>query len=67
MLVLLLLRRRSQQPPGPAGDAEACLSPGGAPAPPKPIDEAERILTLQVALKCADLGNLAAHTPVYLQ
>ena len=44
-------------------DAEA--APG--PSPPKPIDETERILSLQVALKCADLGNLAADTPVYLQ
>lgn len=48
--------------PTPMADAEASLGPA-----PKPVDEAERMLTLQVALKCADLGNLAADTPVYLQ
>ena len=29
-----------------------------------PLDENERLLSLQVALKCADIGHLAAPLPV---
>ena len=32
-----------------------------------PLDEAERVLTLQLALKCADLGHTSADLPVHLQ
>uniref|UniRef100_A0A7S0UT11 PDEase domain-containing protein n=1 Tax=Polytomella parva TaxID=51329 RepID=A0A7S0UT11_9CHLO len=35
------------------------LSPGEI-IPKKPLDETERILTLQMVLKCSDLGHLAA-------
>ena len=31
----------------------------------KPLDEADRLLTLHMALKCADLGHLAADLPVH--
>lgn len=34
---------------------------------PQPPSDTEKVLSLQVALKCADLGNLAAPLPVYLQ
>ena len=32
---------------------------------PKPQDETERLLGLQIALKCADLGHLAAERGVH--
>ena len=32
-----------------------------------PLDEAERVLTLQLALKCSDLGHTTASLPTHLQ
>ena len=32
-----------------------------------PLDEAERILSLQLALKCSDLGHTTASLPVHLK
>ncbi|KAG2490632.1 hypothetical protein HYH03_011023 [Edaphochlamys debaryana] len=36
----------------------------GAPAP-QPVDDTERLLSLQVALKCADIGHLGEELPVH--
>ncbi|KAG2492524.1 hypothetical protein HYH03_009189 [Edaphochlamys debaryana] len=38
---------------------------GGVLAAPKPLDETERVLTLQVAIKVADLGHLGEELPVH--
>ncbi|KAG2441900.1 hypothetical protein HXX76_003506 [Chlamydomonas incerta] len=41
---------------------------GGSPdtmAPPKPLDDTERSLSLQVALKCADISNLGRELECY--
>ena len=32
-----------------------------------PMDEAERLLSLQLALKCSDLGHTTASLPVHLK
>ena len=32
-----------------------------------PLDEAERVLTLQLALKCSDLGHISTSLPVHLR
>ena len=32
-----------------------------------PLDEAERLLTLQLVLKCSDMGHTSADLPVHLQ
>ena len=41
---------------------------GQPPQPPhlEPVDEAERMLSLQMALKCADLGHAAESLDVHL-
>ncbi|KXZ54073.1 hypothetical protein GPECTOR_5g18 [Gonium pectorale] len=50
-------RELSGRPLGPPGGA---LPEDAPPADPVPLNEAERILSLQVALKCADIGHLGA-------
>ncbi|PNG93951.1 Calcium/calmodulin-dependent 3',5'-cyclic nucleotide phosphodiesterase 1A, partial [Tetrabaena socialis] len=39
--------------------------PSLAGAPPRPVDDAERLLTLQVALKAADIGHLGEALEVH--
>ena len=39
----------------------------GAPPPWRPLDENERLLSLQLALKVADLGHLCESLDVHLQ
>ncbi|GFH16390.1 phosphodiesterase [Haematococcus lacustris] len=47
----------ASQATGNAGGDGACQ--GSLPGPCEPLDEAERLLSLQVALKCADIGMIA--------
>jgi hypothetical protein len=51
--------------PGAGGDSPSSPEERGLLLTPK--DEQERLLSLQVALKCADLGHLAESLPVHLQ
>jgi hypothetical protein len=39
----------------------------GGPAAPTPVDEGERMLGLQLALKCSDLGHISAPRAVHLK
>ncbi|KAG2451651.1 hypothetical protein HYH02_003431 [Chlamydomonas schloesseri] len=41
------------------------MSPADAAGPPKPLDDTERSLSLQVALKCADISNLGRELECY--
>ncbi|KAG2425826.1 hypothetical protein HXX76_013451 [Chlamydomonas incerta] len=45
-------------------DAAASAAAAGAPAP-RPVDDTERLLTLQIALKCADIGHLGESLEVH--
>ncbi|PNW71675.1 hypothetical protein CHLRE_16g664200v5 [Chlamydomonas reinhardtii] len=55
------LQRRS------SGDLREVVVSGGPDtvAPPKPLDDTERSLSLQVALKCADISNLGRELECY--
>jgi hypothetical protein len=33
--------------------------------PPRPVDDTERLLSLQIALKCADIGHLGESLEVH--
>ncbi|GLC59059.1 hypothetical protein PLESTB_001439000 [Pleodorina starrii] len=50
---------------GPDGAAFASGGPDAAAAAPAPLDDSERLLSLQVALKVADLGHLAEQMEVH--
>ncbi len=41
------------------------MGPADAAGPPKPLDDTERSLSLQVALKCADISNLGRELECY--
>ena len=50
-----------------SGDLREVVVSGGPDtvAPPKPLDDTERSLSLQVALKCADISNLGRELECY--
>ncbi|KAG2484564.1 hypothetical protein HYH03_016610 [Edaphochlamys debaryana] len=50
---------------GRAPDAAADAPAGNGPTGPAPLDEAERLLTLQMCLKAADLGHLGSELEVH--
>ena len=45
-------------------DAAASAAASAAP-PPQPVDDTERLLSLQLALKCADIGHLGESLEVH--
>ncbi len=54
----------------------ACLNPSAGCAtvtsehgqqPMQPLDETERMLSLQMALKCADLGHVTSALPLHIK
>ncbi|KAG2447556.1 hypothetical protein HYH02_007480 [Chlamydomonas schloesseri] len=45
-------------------DAAASAAAAGVP-PPRPVDDTERLLSLQIALKCADIGHLGESLGVH--
>lgn len=72
---LFLLRRTTaagpyiaagSQLPSPLS-ASTCFLLAVCPCVPQPLDDAERMLSLQMALKCADLGHMAAELSVHVK